>query len=125
MARKLVVMLVNTDPGRAIEVGAPLFQAAMAASMDYEVDVVVTGACGVLLKRGEAERIVIKQGSGRSALDLIRMAKKAGARFLLCAGTYELMGLGEADLIPECDGLAALTDYIPEIMDEDVRVLSF
>lgn len=125
MATKLVVMLVNTDPGNAIEVGAPLFQAATAASMDYEVDVIATGASGILLKKGAAERIVIKPGSGKTALDLIRMAKRAGARFYLCAGTYEMMELSRAELIAECDGLAALTDYIPEIMDDDVRVLSF
>ncbi len=125
MAQKLVVMLVNTDPGRAIEVGTPLFQAAMAASMDYTVEVIVSGASGILMKKGEAEKIVIKPGSGKTALDFIRMAKRGGARFLLCAGTFELLDYRQDDLIPECDGLAALTDYIPELMDDNVRVLCF
>jgi len=125
MARKLVIMLVNTDPGRAIELGAPLFQAAMAASMDYGVEVIASGACGILMKKGEAERIVIKPGSGRTALDFIRMAKQAGARFLLCAGTFELIGGNRDDLIPECEGLTSLAEYIPALMDDDVRVLSF
>lgn len=125
MPRKLVIMLVNTDPARAIEVGAPLFQAAMAASMDYPVEVIVSGASGVLMRKGEAEKIVIKANSGKTALDFIRMASRAGARFLLCAGTFEMLSVPRAELIPECVGLTSLSEYIPELMDDDVRVLSF
>lgn len=125
MANKLVIMLANTDPDRAIELGAPLFQAAVAASMDYAVDVVITGACGVLMQKGVAETRIIKPNSGKTVLDFIRMAKKAGARILLCAATFELFDMREEDLIPECDGLSAVTEYIPDLMDDDVRVLSF
>lgn len=122
---KLVVLLANTDPDRAIEVGAPLFQAAAAASMDCPVDVVLTGAPGILMKRGVAERLVLKPGSGKTAYDFIRMAHKAGARFLLCAATADLHGLTAADLIPECDGLAAVTEYVADLIDDDCRVLTF
>lgn len=118
-------MLVNTDPGRAIEVGAPLFQAAIAASMDYPVDVIVTGACGILMCKGGAEKIVVKAGSDKTALDFIRMAREAGARFLLCSGTFDLLQISRDDLIAECDGLTSLGKYMAEVMSDEVRVLSF
>lgn len=125
MPSKLVVILANTDPERPVEVGAPLFQAAAAASMDFEVEVVLTGAPGILMKKGVAEQLVLKPESGKTAYDFIKMARKAGARFVLCAATADLHGLTTADLIPECDGLAAVTEYVAAMMDDECRVLCF
>ena len=125
MPSKLVILLVNTDPQRSIELGAPLFQAAAAASMDYEVDVIVAGASGLLMKKGVADGIVIKPQSGSSVGDFIRMAHKAGARFRMCAATFDLYGFSDDDLIPECDGITAVTEYVAEMLDDECRILSF
>ena len=54
MADKLVIILVNTDPRNGEELGAPFFQATVAAAMDYEVEVVCTATAGKLLKKGVA-----------------------------------------------------------------------
>ena len=35
MARKLVIVLINTETRNGEELGAPFFQAAVAAAMDY------------------------------------------------------------------------------------------
>jgi uncharacterized protein len=125
MPSKLVILLVNTDPERSIELGAPLFQAAAAASMDYEVDVICSGASGMLMKKGVADGILIKPQSHRSVGDFIRMAHKAGVRFRMCAATFDLYGFTEADLIPECDGVTAVTEYVAEMLDDECRILSF
>lgn len=125
MPSKLVILLVNTDPERSIELGAPLFQAAAAASMDYEVDVICSGASGMLMKKGVADGILIKPRSHRSVGDFIRMAHKAGVRFRMCAATFDLYGFTEADLIPECDGVTAVTEYVAEMLDDECRILSF
>jgi uncharacterized protein len=125
MPRKLVILLVNTDPGRSIELGAPLFQAAAAASMDYAVDVICAGASGALMKKGVADGIFIKPESGRTVGDFIRMSHKAGARFLMCASTFELYSFTEADLIPECDGITAVTEYVAEMLDDECRILTY
>jgi len=125
MPTKLVVLLANTDPDRPVEVGAPLFQAAVAASMDCEVDVVLTGAPGILMKKGVAQAMILKPDSGKTAYDFIKRAHGAGARFLLCAATADLHGLGPDDLIPECAGLAAVTEYVADLMDDRCRVLTF
>ena len=46
MADKLMIVMVNTDPRNGTELGAPFFQATVAAAMDYEVEIVFTGRAG-------------------------------------------------------------------------------
>ncbi len=55
MAKKLVIVMANTDPRNGEELGAPIFQASVAAAMDYEVEVVCTATAGrpVVLQIGE------------------------------------------------------------------------
>ena len=43
MADKLLIIMVNTDPKNGAELGAPFFQATVAAAMEYEVEIVLTG----------------------------------------------------------------------------------
>ena len=43
MAKKLIIIMVNTDPRNGEELGAPFFQATVAAAMDYEVEVDLHG----------------------------------------------------------------------------------
>ena len=47
--RKLIVLLVNTDPRNGHELGAPFYHAAVAAAMDYDVDLICTAAAGRLM----------------------------------------------------------------------------
>jgi predicted peroxiredoxin len=56
MARKLVIVLINTDPRNGEELGAPFFQAAVAAAMDYEVEVICAGTAGRLMKKAWPRR---------------------------------------------------------------------
>ena len=42
MAKKLIIIMVNTDPRNGEELGAPFFQATVAAAMDYEVTMFFT-----------------------------------------------------------------------------------
>jgi len=42
MSNKLLIVMANTDPRNGEELGAPIFQASVAAAMDYEVEVVCT-----------------------------------------------------------------------------------
>ena len=45
LAQKLIIIMVNTDPRNGEELGAPFFQATVAAAMDYDVDVICTATC--------------------------------------------------------------------------------
>ena len=55
MAEKLMIVMVNTDPANPSELGAPFFQATVAAAMEFEVEVIMTGRAGQLATKGVAE----------------------------------------------------------------------
>lgn len=126
MARKLVILMVNTDPRNGEELGAPFFQASVAAAMDYEVEVICTATSGRLMKRGEAEKLVVKPGSPKTVYDFIKDAHEAGVKFLCCSPNLDLFEMTEDDLIPECSGIVGGAYVIEQVMeDDDTRVLSY
>ena len=86
MSRKLLIVLVNTDPRNPEELGAPFYHAAVAAAMDYEVDVICAATAGKLMRKGVAEAIRIKAGHDKTVYDWIREAHEHGARFWACPG---------------------------------------
>ena len=81
MAKRLFIVLVNTDPRNPEELGAPFYLRRAAASMDYEVDVVCTATAGKLMRKGVAEALFVKPGAEMSVHDWIRQAHELGARF--------------------------------------------
>ena len=115
MADKLIIVMVNTDPANPSELGAPFFQATVAAAMDYEVEVILTGRAGELAIRGVAERIVVQQDSKRTAYDFIQEAHEAGVTFKICTPTLEFWG---DDLIPEIGETVGGAYLISEAMDD-------
>jgi uncharacterized protein len=122
MADKLMIVMVNTDPRNAAEVGAPFFQATVAAAMDYEVEVVLTGRAGELAKKGVAESICAKEGSPKTVYDFIKDAHEAGARFKVCTPTLDLWG---NDLIPEIDEIVGGAYVIQQAMDGKVVTFTY
>lgn len=123
--RKLIVLLVNTDHRNPEELGAPFHHAAVAAALDYEVDVICTATAGRLMRKGVAEALRVKPDSPATVHDFIRNAHEAGARFWCCSANLELFGMTEADLIPECSGLRATAAFLTEIMEDDAKVLTY
>jgi predicted peroxiredoxin len=122
MADKLLIVTVNTDPRNAAELGAPFFQATVAAAMDYEVEIVLTGRAGELAKRGVAESIYAKEGSSKTVYDFIKDAHEAGARFKVCTPTLDLWG---NDLIPEIDEIVGGAYVIQQAMDDKVVTFTY
>jgi predicted peroxiredoxin len=120
MADKLMIVMVNTDPSDPAELGAPFFQAAVAAAMDYEVEVILTGRAGELAKKGVAEKLYVKEGVGKSVYDFMKDAHEAGVRFKVCTPTLDLWG---NDLIPEIDETIGGAYVIEQAMDD--RVVTF
>ena len=125
MPRKLLIVLVNTDPRNPEELGAPFYHAAVAAAMDYEVDVICAATAGRLMRKGVAEAIRIKPGHAKTVYDWIRDAHGHGARLWACPANLELFDMTEADLIPECRGLMGTSTMLERIMADDCRVLSY
>ena len=126
MSNKLLIILVNTDPRNGEELGAPFFQASVAAAMDYEVEVVCTATAGKLMKKGVAEKLTVKEGADKTVYDFIKDAYEAGVKFYCCSPNLELFDMTEDDLIPECAGIVGGAHVIEQVMeDDDTRVLTY
>lgn len=52
MPRKLLIVLLSTDPRNVEEMAARFYHAAVAAAMDYEIDVVCTATAGKVMIKG-------------------------------------------------------------------------
>jgi predicted peroxiredoxin len=116
---------MNTDPRNPEELAAPFYHAAVAAAMDYEVDVVCTATAGKLMLKGAAESLHVKAGHSKTVLDWIREAHEHGARFWACPANLDLFDVSETDLIPECSGMMGAATMIQGIMDGEYRVLTY
>jgi len=125
MPDKLLIVMANTDLRNGEELGAPIFQATVAAAMEYEVEVVCTATSGRLMKKGEAEKLVVKEGSHKSVYDFIKDAHDAGVKFYCCSPNLDLFDMKEDDLIPECSGIMGGAHLIEEVMEDEVKVLTY
>ncbi len=122
MADKLLIVMVNTDPTNGSELGAPFFQATVAAAMEYEVEVILTGRSGELAVRGVAENLNIKPDSKQTVYDYIKEAYAAGVKFKVCTPTLELWG---NDLIPEITDTIGGAYLISEAMDDNTVTFTY
>ena len=122
MANKLLIIMVNTDPSNPSELGAPFFQATVAAAMEFEVEIVLTGRAGELAKKGVAEKIFIQPGSPKSVYDFIKDAHEAGVKFKVCTPTLDLWG---EDIIPEIEETVGGAYVISEAMDDDTVTFTY
>jgi uncharacterized protein len=136
MADKLIIALVNANPESLIEVSLPILQATVAASMEYDVEVIFSGRSGKLAIKGFAETIFAeKQGKEKSQAndskdtdtemslhDFIKEAYEAGVLFKVCTSALELWG---DSLIPEIHEIVGGTYLISEAMDCDTVTFTY
>ncbi len=125
MSKKLVIVMANTDPRNGEELGAPIFQASVAAAMEYEVEVICTATAGRLMKKGVAESLFVKPGSPKTVYDFIKDAHEAGAKFYCCSPNLDLFDMTKEDLIPECEGVIGGAYLIEAVMEDDAKVLTY
>jgi predicted peroxiredoxin len=124
-SKRLLILLMNTDPRNVEELAAPFYYAAVAAAMDYQVDVLCTATSGRLMLNGVAEALQVKSADPKTVYDWIKEAHDQGARFWACPANLEMLDKTAADLIPECRGMMGAAAVIQDIMDGDCRVLTF
>ena len=122
MASKLMIVMVNTDPSNPAELGAPFFQATVAAAMEYKVEVILTARSGELAIKGVAEKLRVQEGSPKTVYDFIKDAHEAGVKFKVCTPTLELWG---NELIPEIEETVGGAYVISQAMDEDVVTFTY
>ena len=122
MADKLIIVMMNSDPANPSELGAPFFQAAVAAAMEYEVEVLLTGRAGELARKGVAEKLNVREGTRRTVYDYIKEAHEAGVRIKVCTPSLEIWG---DDLIPEIEETVGGAYLISEAMDDSTVTFTY
>ena len=92
----------------------------------YEPSLAVhTATSGRLMKKGVAEDLYVKEGSPKSVYSFIQDAHEAGVKFFCCSPNLDLFDMTKEDLIPECEGIVGGAHLIEEVMEGDIRVLSY
>jgi predicted peroxiredoxin len=122
MANKLLIIMVNTDPGNPSALSAPFFQATVAAAMEYDVEVILTGRAGELAIKGVAEKLTLPQDSTRTVYDVIKDAHEVGVHFKTCVATIEQWG---QDVIPEIEETVGGAYLISEAMDDGTVTFTY
>jgi uncharacterized protein len=125
MARRLLIVFTNADLSAPQTLSAPFYHAALAAAMDYEVDVFCSGSAARLMCSGVAQSLAVAARDAKSVYDWIKEAHEQGARFWTCPTNLELVGGSEGDLIPECGGMMSAATMLHDVMEGDCRVLSY
>jgi predicted peroxiredoxin len=72
-ARRLLIVLMNTDPRNPEELGAPFYYAAVATAMDHPVDALCTATAGKLMLKGVAE-LLTRDAFGEGWMLIVRPA---------------------------------------------------
>lgn len=122
MADKLLIVMANSDPDKPAGLGAPFFQATVAAAMEYEVEIIFTGLAGKLAIRGVAEGLYLKEGSQKSVYDIMKDAHEAGVKFKVCTPALDIWG---SDLIPEIEETVGGAYVISEAMDDGTVTFTY
>jgi predicted peroxiredoxin len=120
MADKLLIILMNTDPSNPSELGTPFMQASVAAAMEYDVELILTGRAGELAQPGVAEKLHFTKDGSKTVYGLMQDAVEAGAKFKICTTNLELWG---DDMIPEISETVGAAYIISEAMDD--RAVTF
>lgn len=124
MANRLLIMMTS-GPDTPHRLGTPFFQAMAATTLDVEVTIVFTMDGSLLLKKGIAEKAVVKEGSAKSVYQFMKEAKDFGVKMFVCPSSLELHDLKMEDLIPECDGAMGASSYSAMGLEDDVAVFTY
>ncbi|MBI5040732.1 MAG: peroxiredoxin [Gammaproteobacteria bacterium] len=122
MADKLLIIIVNADPTNGAELVPPFFQATVAAAMEYEVEIILSGRAGELAKRGVAEKLFVQEGGNKRDYDFIKDAHEAGVVIKLCTPAHEIL---VDDLIPEIAETVGGAYTISEAMNDDTVTFTY
>jgi predicted peroxiredoxin len=108
------------------QAGAPFFLATAAASMDYEVEMVITSEAGFLLMRDNAKKVKVRPGVEQTVYDFIKMAKEAGVKIYLCVPSLDLTEkYNKEDVNPElCDGIIGGAALLDKLMSGEYAVIT-
>ncbi len=118
-------MLLNASPDVPATLGAPFFQASVAAAMDFDVEIYFASRTASLLRKGVAKSLFPGKDRKKSIYAFMQDAHEAGAKFYLCGGAMKENGITEASAIPELDGVRGGAAFIGEAIESGVLTLTY
>ena len=122
MANKLIFILHHSYCKQAEGLKPIFFQAAVAAAMQYETEVVLSGVNTELARPGIAAEMFLPGEDGKTIHDYMQDAVEAGARIKVCSAPADMM---PDSMIPEIQERVGSTYLISEIMDHDTVTLTY
>lgn len=122
MSEKLLVVVTNSDPRNPCEIIEPIYNATVAASMDYNVELIFSGRAGEILVNGVAEEIPTLKDEGKTIYTLLQNAHEAGVQ--IKASKHLTLRWGE-DLIPEVDDIIGAGYIISEVMGNTTETMTY
>jgi predicted peroxiredoxin len=122
MADKLLVVLANANLDNPPELVPPLLQATVAAAMEFEVEILLTGLAGRLAIKGEPESMIIEDEHHKTVYAYMQEARRAGVIFKVCTPAIKLWG---EDLVPEIHEIVGGAYIINESMDDNVVTFTY
>lgn len=122
MSERLLVIVTNSDPRSACEIVEPIYNATVAASMDYHVEMIFSGRSGEILLQDVAVEVPSIKDDGKSVYDLLQAAHEAGVQ--IKATKHLTTRWGDA-LIPEVDEIIGAGYIISEVMGNNSETLSY
>lgn len=82
--KKLLIILLDTDPFDATTLATIFAQATVAAAMEFEVELLLTGQCWVLARESMARTIAVADHGDQSLTELFNDAHEAGVIIKVC-----------------------------------------
>lgn len=125
MDKKIVIILLNTDPAQPASLGTPFFQASAAAALDLEVEIYFTAQNIQLLHQGVADKLYPGKQKQKSIYSFMQDAHMAGVKFYACSGGMDDHELDASNAIPEMDGARGATALMAQLVENDTVTLSY
>lgn len=118
MTQKVLIMVTFGEdfPDR---LEPPVHLATLSATLDTEVQMIYTMSGGLLLKKGNAERIVSAEGK-QPYIEMIREIKEFGVKVFVCSPTLERYGLTRDDFVDEVDDIVGGMYAVTEALESDL-----
>lgn len=130
MASKLLIILSDftqssddeAKKDEALDIVEPIYYSIIAASMDYQVELIFTGRAGKFAVKGEAVKIQTQRRKDETIYDLIKDAYQSGV--VLKASKFVVQRFGD-NLIPEISEIVSGGYIVGEAMNPEIKTLTY
>ncbi len=122
MANKLIFILHHAYCKQAEELRPIFLQATVAAAMQYETEIILSGTNTELARPGVAAKMALPGEDGKTIHDYMQDVVEAGASIKVCSAPADMP---PDSMIPQIQERVGSTYLISELMDQDTVTLTY